>query len=208
MEHNRVYTSYLRSAFEPDLFKRTVNVMVKVFKTLDFDAIAFRGMSGSLFAPVIAQKLGKKLVMVRKDGDGNHSGMLTEGWRMTDKVVIIDDLISTGETMNRLIADLNRSRRNTLEGKEGVKLVGVFLYHDCNQYADGVPNYALKEESRQSLAGVPVYSMCFSEHYEPKTHIRFYANNRVRNIIGLKPLAEEEYNVIRIRTSKKTEETH
>jgi len=187
MEYNRVYSSYLSSAFNPTLSKRTVGIMCKCLKTLDFDAIAFRGMSGSLFAPLVASKLGKKMVMVRKDGDGNHSGMLTEGWRMVDKVVIIDDLISSGNTIRSLISDLNRSRRDTQDGKEPVKIAGVFLYYDCNTYDSGVPSYALNDETKPWFEGVPVFSIQFTPNYDDeKGRTRFYCNNRVRSILKCK----------------------
>jgi hypothetical protein len=186
MEINKVYSSYLASAFEPALFKRTADIMCKCLKTLHFDAIAFRGMSGSLFAPLVAYRLGKKMVMVRKDGDGNHSGMLTEGWRMVDRIVIIDDLICTGNTIQSLVRSLNLSRRDTQRDKEPVKIAGAFFYHEYNSYDGGIP-LVLDAETQPMFEDIPIFSIQFTPNYnDDKKRTRFYCNNRVRNILKCK----------------------
>lgn len=188
MEKNKVYSVYLDSAFEPALFKRIVGVICKCLETLDYDAIAFRGMSGSLFAPLVASKLGKKMIMIRKIGDGNHSGMLTEGWKMVDRVVIIDDLICTGNTIRSMVLDLDRSRRDIQCDKEPVKIAGVFLYNDQNNYDAGLPLNVLCPETTPMFEGVPVFSIKFVPDYNSKSLIRFYYNNKVRSVLKCKNL--------------------
>lgn len=69
----------------------------------DFDAIAFRGMSGALIAPTVALLMDKNLLMVRKPEDSNnHSGRDVEGDTAARRYVIIDDLVSSGNTVRTI----------------------------------------------------------------------------------------------------------
>lgn len=64
-----------------------------------FDSIAFRGMSGALLAPALCAALGKDVIIVRKD-DGSHSSHKVEGNSLCDRYIIVDDFISSGQTVN------------------------------------------------------------------------------------------------------------
>ena len=69
---------------------------------LTFDSIACSGISGLLFAPPVARKLKKSLIIVRKR-KGDHSHTLVEGDRAVKSYIILDDLVSTGATIERII---------------------------------------------------------------------------------------------------------
>lgn len=67
----------------------------------EFDAIAFRGMSGALIAPEIARRLNKGLIMVRKQTEDSHSSYKAEGL-LGCRYVIVDDMIASGDTVKAI----------------------------------------------------------------------------------------------------------
>lgn len=97
---------------------------------LDFDAIAFTGFSGALIAPILALRLGKQMLLIRKSSDNTHSSFRVEGDIAAEKFIIIDDCISSGSTIHRILNDI----RDNSDLREA-KCVGIFLYHDS--YSQG-----------------------------------------------------------------------
>ena len=93
-------SSYLNTALDMERALFAVSVIERIVKEkeIEFDTIVFRGMSGAILAPLVAAKLGKELLMVRKE-DNSHSSYIVEGNIATRKYIILDDLISTGETI-------------------------------------------------------------------------------------------------------------
>lgn len=81
--------------------------MKKLHKELKFDAIAFSGFSGSSIAFPVSVVTGLPLLAVRKDTDDSHHkrgyGVL-EGAIDAKSYVILDDFISGGSTMERIIS--------------------------------------------------------------------------------------------------------
>lgn len=69
---------------------------------LTFDSIACSGISGLLFAPPVARKLKKSLIIVRKR-KGDHSHTLVEGDRAVKSYIILDDIVSSGATIERIL---------------------------------------------------------------------------------------------------------
>jgi adenine/guanine phosphoribosyltransferase-like PRPP-binding protein len=76
---------------------------VKGEQPLDFDAIACSGISGLLFAPPVAKALGKTLLIVRKQ-KGEHSYQLVEGDHGAKRYIVLDDLICSGATLDRIVS--------------------------------------------------------------------------------------------------------
>lgn len=72
---------------------------------IKFDAIAARGLSGFLFAPIVAMTLNKTLLVVRK-GESCHSGRTVEGDVGARSYIIIDDFISSGNTVAATVNDI------------------------------------------------------------------------------------------------------
>jgi hypothetical protein len=105
----------------PQLVKNITN-----FGLSAFDAIAFRGMSGALVAPIVGYLLGKPVVLVRR-GENSHSKYLVEGLHEVNRYIIIDDLISSGTTINTILQMMrNRHESEFLTPHE---CVGIFLYN-------------------------------------------------------------------------------
>jgi hypothetical protein len=128
---------YLHDAL--DLTKRAkviaelVNQLTK-FGTDKFDTIVFRGMSGALVVPSVADKLGKGMLMIRKQ-DGNHSMYGIEGNVALESYVIIDDLIASGGTLNSIMDGVDQGLTTLATDNELplrlAKCKAIFLYHDA-----------------------------------------------------------------------------
>ena len=102
-----------------------IGKMVKLLNKYDYDALAFRGMSGALLAPILALKCKKTLMMVRKpkSTDTHHSMYLVEGDRLCKRYIIIDDFISSGRTMKEIIYNVHAFAPEAI-------CVGAMLYMD------------------------------------------------------------------------------
>lgn len=98
-------------------FRTIIDKAVKALQDLDIDTVVCRGFSGATVAPVVAHALGVKWALVRKKGESTHSCRNIEG-DIDGKYVIIDDFISTGDTVNKIIEEVG----------DKAKCVGVYLY--------------------------------------------------------------------------------
>ena len=115
--------SHLRPILHPALRKKTIRKCIKTLKKYSdqFDSIAVCGYSMALIAPVVADKLNKSLIIVRKDNEHRASWCEAEGEHST-KYIIIDDLIYSGETYTMVV---NKIKENLVPDAE---CVGVYLY--------------------------------------------------------------------------------
>lgn len=89
---------------------------------VDFDTIAFTGMSGCLFAPILAYTMKKEIACVRKSSMGTHSDCIVEGFYNTKKYIIVDDFIASGDTIKRIILKMLKHARDA-------RCVGVYCYY-------------------------------------------------------------------------------
>lgn len=100
-----------------------VNKAVGILANVDFDSIAFIGMSGALLAPVLAFVMGKELIALRKHGSQSHSWHSIEGFNKTKRYIVVDDFICTGNTV--------RDIAKRMEGfAPGAEYVGTYAYND------------------------------------------------------------------------------
>ena len=96
-------------------------------KGYQFDSIVFQGMSGALISPILAYKLKKNMVLVRKEDDNSHSYLKIESRADIKSFIIIDDLIASGITMHRIFAQLNNVGISYTQCRE------IILYNDCGE---------------------------------------------------------------------------
>jgi adenine/guanine phosphoribosyltransferase-like PRPP-binding protein len=94
---------------------------------LDFDTIAFRGMSGAMVAPSVALALNKTLILCRRPEESSAAvqrfGHMVEGSADSRRYVILDSLVDTGDTIKRIM--------DSVEGfAPGAECAGVYLYAD------------------------------------------------------------------------------
>jgi len=97
---------HLEKGLDPTKRQETVQICVNILKHYEFDAIAFRGLSGALFAPTVAMLMDKSLLAVRKD-EQSHSFRMVEGDHAAGRYVILDDFISSGETVRNIVEEIH-----------------------------------------------------------------------------------------------------
>lgn len=140
MTKKRALTSYLSTVLNQDKLDDALKKAVKRIKKKDFpkfDAIAFRGYSGALFASALALKLKKDLILIRKS-ENAHSWKAVEGANKSKRYIIIDDFISSGETVRACLDKVTKFATKA-------KCVGIFLY-------------AATSDSFDQIKGVKVYT--------------------------------------------------
>ncbi len=119
-----VMSAYLYEPLKMDGINPIVRRCVKRIKAsgIEFDAIAFRGMSGAVIAPVLAAKLKKGLIAVRKSDENTHSYVKVEGLRDA-RYLIVDDFVDSGHTIKTIIKEIKE-----WDNGKGV-CVGLLLYN-------------------------------------------------------------------------------
>lgn len=116
------YASYLENIFDRGIFEKRLRQAKKLLANEDFDGLLVRGTSGVVFGSVLAHRLKKRLVVVRKKDDGSHSSNNVENIAKGDKLVFVDDLIASGSTLRQcVIACLSQTEFDCY-------LVGSLLY--------------------------------------------------------------------------------
>lgn len=123
-EQQWVTGDYLDKAIQarqrPIIIERVVRRIRK--SGIDFDAIAFTGLSGALIAPSVADLLKKPIIAVRKEKTP-HSSRRIEGFCGGKSYIILDDCRDTGNTILRIYKTLKKTYRF-----EQYNLAGIFLY--------------------------------------------------------------------------------
>jgi len=102
-----IRSEYLSFAFNPERAEELFTESIKTLQgsSVEFDAIAFIGVSGGLTAPVVAFLLKKPLIVVRKETDtSKHSPYMIEGDVAATSFIIVDDFKSSGKTIDKIIS--------------------------------------------------------------------------------------------------------
>jgi len=122
---DRSYNDYFSIALDPAMVTHVVDwVAAKILaEAPTAQAIAFRGFSGAMVAPIVAYKLGLNPIGIRKPNEGSHGGstksrLTLEGHRV-ERYVIVDDFVLSGDTVRKIIGD---------ELTRGMTVLGVFCY--------------------------------------------------------------------------------
>ena len=126
---------HLENGLTPATRKDILDRLIHLLGYYQFDAIAFRGLSGALFAPAVAILMNKTLLAVRK-GEKCHSGREVEGDYNARRYVIIDDFVSSGTTVREIIEKIKYSLPRAL-------CIGVIEY-----------NYILGQTAQEALKPV------------------------------------------------------
>lgn len=140
-------TEYIHCAYNMEMRKVVLDKIVQMIRRsgVQFDTIVFRGMSGCLIGPSVADILNKPFLMVRKENDGSHSSHDCEGHADINKFIIIDDLICSGATID----SINRTFASEMPDKaQSANCVAIFLYNQsyAEMYYRNTPIYACKSE--------------------------------------------------------------
>lgn len=119
-----IQSSYLNKVLEGDKLNERVMKAKNILRQtkVKFDAIAFRGMSGAIFAANLATKMKKTLLIVRKpkQEEPSHAYAVVEGDRHSKKYIIVDDFVSTGNTLSTIVGEVKKFTDS--------QCVGVYCY--------------------------------------------------------------------------------
>jgi len=135
---HRIVTSYLTCVLDPLLLEEKLSLARFHLDHLTegFDSIACRGVSGMMFAPILAHLMHKTVTVVRVDNEGTHSSCLVEG-NLTHglRYVIVDDCISSGKTVETIYRDIKAQ-------VPSATCVAIYLYYSneiCPNYFNDIP---------------------------------------------------------------------
>lgn len=118
----------------PDVLDRARRELADV----DFDTIVGTGFSGGIVIPALALSMGKKFVLIRKDGDDSHHrngrlvGELGERW------IFVDDFILSGRTRTRVIGKISEA---LVETGSKTTFVGQYMYENEVGFEDFRPSW-------------------------------------------------------------------
>lgn len=122
--HDFVYPLHLDTIYKRTVLAATIRKLTTKMRTFNkkhkFDTIVGTGLSGLLVLTPLALALRKHFLAIRREKEACHEYSHV-GYASTRKYVIVDDLIASGNTIDRII---------TLAEKDNnkAKLVGIFLY--------------------------------------------------------------------------------
>jgi len=98
----------------------------QALRGIDFDTIVGTGFSGGVVIPALAMAMGKKFVLIRKEGDDSHHG----GGRLVGELgkrwIFVDDFIASGRTRERVITKIADAVADTDLGV--TQMVGQYMY--------------------------------------------------------------------------------
>lgn len=107
-----IASSYLSDFLDPALLLPSVRLVAKALQPYEYEALAFRGMSGALIASPLSILTGKPLILVRKNRDC-HSFRITEGFGIDSsnsfRYIVVDDLISKGNTARAIVKEIHEA---------------------------------------------------------------------------------------------------
>lgn len=136
------WNTYFGMALEPAMVTHLVEwTAAKILaEAPTAQAVAFRGVSGAMIAPIVAYKLGLNPIGIRKPNESCHSGTtkarLTLDGHLVERYVIVDDFITSGDTVRRIIGD---------PVTKGLMVLGVFCYEWSERKSSPViPGLAVK----------------------------------------------------------------
>lgn len=112
---------YMRKAWEPS---KVAKAMREQLADVDYDTIVGTGLSGAIIVPMLAQRLRKHALIVRKPRDGSHSAQSVEG-KLGKRWLFVDDFVSTGATSRRVHDAIHDT---AFENAHDTEFVGTFSY--------------------------------------------------------------------------------
>lgn len=92
---------------------------------VDFDTMVGTGFSGGIVIPALALSMGKKFVLIRKEGDDSHHGGGKLVGQLGGRWIFVDDFISTGRTRERVIRKIASAVYDT---RVTTTMVGQYMY--------------------------------------------------------------------------------
>lgn len=117
--------SHIKGVLQPKTLIAKANWCAAQVRLLKADTLVCRGSSGLLVTSVVSTLARLPICYIRKPRESSHTGLLLEGPYELGRFIVIDDLVSSGETM-RAIADAIHSHTERYGFK--AELVAILLY--------------------------------------------------------------------------------
>jgi adenine/guanine phosphoribosyltransferase-like PRPP-binding protein len=139
---------WIRNSVRPEELREVASRIGEAIKRdnrngMCIEAIAVRGVSGLVVGGAISAYSGIPLAIVRKEGDGSHSDYPIEYGDEFNRYCFVDDFISSGTTLARVIDALKERT-----------LVKVYVYKSTE---DHICSYQ-KPEGYEDRMDVPLES--------------------------------------------------
>lgn len=123
--------AYLEDCFDHkklnSIIRRISNRLLEDYKKGVFEILAVSGNSGIIIGSIISYKTKIPLLVIRKPGENSHGELVEMSYKfrstkkMFSKYAILDDFISSGATIKRMIG--------TLESKYKVELSVIYCWN-------------------------------------------------------------------------------
>jgi hypothetical protein len=97
-----IHSGYLHKILDADCLKREVSAAIEILRSVNFDAIAVIGSSGTIFGGALSYATGKPLILVRKENDASHSNFQAEGDPVLRTYLFVDDTVATGASRSKV----------------------------------------------------------------------------------------------------------
>ena len=119
--------AYLRTGYHSDSFvkelrkesiRKACDLYWEHFPCSQSISLAFTGISGMAIGFSVADILDIPFAVIRKPNDGSHSSRRVEGY-MNSKYVILDDFISSGDTITTIQREYTNQYMKDLMSKRG-----------------------------------------------------------------------------------------
>ena len=120
---------YLTPYLQGKKLALTIEEALGKVRNVKFNAIAVRGHSGMLVGAAMAAKTWSDLIIVRKDSDASHSEEKVEGWGKDQRILIVDDFIDSGNTIDQIY-------ESVMEKCDNPTIIGVLLYASVNKQVE------------------------------------------------------------------------
>lgn len=134
-----MHASYLENVFHASWRALALKQSKAALKGRKFNGILVSAGVSGMLGVLLAHQLKKKLVVARKTNDGSHSSYKVENIYTGDRLIFIDDLISSGHTLRHCIDSARKVRQFTLVG---AYTYATDRYYEPEDLAQRFPGYA------------------------------------------------------------------
>lgn len=143
-----------------------------------FKAIACRGFSGMIVAPLVAAEMQTHLIAVRKPEKNNHSSRDLEGYVGGGGYAIIDDLIDTGATIREIHAAVVSGWENHIKTRLSRQARDKIRW-PADEWSQNSPDHMKippeEEPNRPRLMAIFLYSGCDRVFYLDDTRVPVFS---------------------------------
>jgi orotate phosphoribosyltransferase len=142
--HSAQYIEKFRIMEDPDATVALCGMIAEHFRSSGPTVVVGPAMGGVILAFETARQLGVRAIFTEKDSDGRH--MFDRGFevKMDDRVLVVDDVLTTGGSVRQVLGLLTRMDRNVIG-------VGFLIDRAGGSVDFGIPFFACQQLSIESF---------------------------------------------------------